>query len=213
MKTAELRKQASSRRLSRRGFLQLAAMAGLGGGAFALVGCGGSDGGGGSSSSSGSSGSSSSSGSGGPEDFSIVYYQGEGVIGGNQVNFSSLLGKGKPVVLNFWAGACPPCRAEMPALQRIYEENAGAFTLIGVDIGPFVNLGSQDDARRLLQELGVTYPTAYATNADPVRSNRIQAMPTTLFYDGSGQRVSKHTGFITEDQFRAAVAALIAGQS
>lgn len=155
----------------------------------------------------------SGGGGGAPEDFPIVAYQGEEVISGKQVNFSSLLGKGKPVVLNFWAGACPPCRAEMPSLQRVYEENAGAFTLIGVDIGPFVNLGSHDDAQRLLQELQVTYPAGYATSNDPVRTYNVLGMPTTVFFAADGQQVSKHTGLITEDQFRAAVAALIAGQT
>lgn len=156
----------------------------------------------------------SGGGSGGQTaDFRIVAYQGADVLGGSEVNFSSLLGKGKPVVLNFWAGACPPCRAEMPSLQRVYEENAGAFTLIGVDIGPFVNLGSHDDAQRLLQELQVTYPAGYATSSDPVRTYNVLGMPTTVFFAADGRQVSKHTGLITEDQFRAAVAALIAGQA
>ena len=44
-------------------------------------------------------------------------FQGQDVVGGEKVTLSGLIG-GRPIVLNFWAGLCPPCRAEMPDLQE-----------------------------------------------------------------------------------------------
>ena len=94
-----------------------------------------------------------------PADFQITVYSGQEVLGGEELAFSSIFTHGKPVVLNFWAGLCPPCRAEMPDLQSVYGEYQDRVLLLGLDIGPFVGLGSRDDGRALVQELNITYPT------------------------------------------------------
>ena len=98
-------------------------------------------------------------------DFSIEAYQGEDVLGGKNTQFSGLFGRGQPVVLNFFAGLCPPCRAEMPDLQSVSAQYQGRVTLFGLDIGPFMGLGSQKDGKALVQEMGVTYPTGAASDS------------------------------------------------
>ena len=145
--------------------------------------------------------------------FPISLYQGEETLGEAEFDFSVLLTRGKPVVLNFWAGLCPACRAEMLSFQSVYEEHADDLILIGVDIGPFVGLGSVEDGTNLLQELGVAYPTGQALSAQAVRQFSILSMPTTIFYDASGQEVSRHTGFITEGQLRGEIEELLSAQS
>ena len=84
-------------------------------------------------------------------DFSLTLYQGEGELGAETLNLFDLLGR--PVVLNFWAGLCPPCRAEMPDLQRFSDNFKDRVTLIGIDIGQFTALGNQSDALNLLSDL------------------------------------------------------------
>ena len=75
------------------------------------------------------------------KDSSFTLYQGEQELGGEKLNLAEL--RGKPVVLNFWAGLCPPCRAEMPDLQRFYEETQDDVVMLGIDVGRFNNLGGR----------------------------------------------------------------------
>jgi len=136
-------------------------------------------------------------------DFRMAVYQGQDILGGDEVDFSQVFRHGKPVILNFWAGLCPPCRAEMPGFQRVYDDLGGEFTLVGVDIGPFVGLGSHDDARQFLKDFDIRYPTAYAVNGNPVRDYSVQSMPTTVFITPDGQVFYKRIGFLPEDQLRS----------
>ena len=139
-------------------------------------------------------GSGSSSGSGEPApNFSITMFQGQDVVGGQEVNLSDLTGQ-KPIVLNFWAGLCPPCRAEMPDLQVFNEKFKDRALLIGIDLGQFTGLGTQQDATDLLEELGVTYPAGFTTEAGVVRDYEVLGMPTTVFIDAQGKIFNKWTG-------------------
>ena len=140
----------------------------------------------------------------------VTAYQGEAELGGHDIEFTSLLGQGQPVILNFWAGQCPPCRAEMPAFQRLYQARRNDLLLVGVDVGPFLRLGSHDDARQLLAELAITYPTAFAQTDTLVRRYNVQAMPTTVFFRGDGTIASTHVGFLRESTLQSTVSALLA---
>jgi thiol-disulfide isomerase/thioredoxin len=137
--------------------------------------------------------------------FPIVVYRGADTLGAEELDFGQLLGTGTPVVLNFWAGQCPPCRAEMPDFQAVYDRYADEFLLVGVDIGPFIGLGTRESAIELLEELDISYPTAYALDARAVQDNDVLGMPTTIFYDGDGEVVARHTGLLTEQAFEGRV--------
>jgi cytochrome c biogenesis protein CcmG/thiol:disulfide interchange protein DsbE len=144
-----------------------------------------------------------------PPDFGMRAYQGGERLGGEDLSFSDVLGRGEPVVLNFWAALCPPCRQEMPGFQRVYDDLGEQFILVGVDIGPFIGLGSHDQAEAFLRDYGITYPTAFALDSAPVRDYQVRGMPTTLFIAGNGRIVDKHTGYLPEEQLREKIVALI----
>src|SRR5919109_1563419 len=76
-------------------------------------------------------------GTAGGQDFKLVAYQGDAILGGHDSSFSKLLEQKKPVVLNFWAGNCPSCRLEMPGFQKVSSELAGRVIFVGVDVGPY----------------------------------------------------------------------------
>lgn len=135
-------------------------------------------------------------------DFPIILYQGADAVdvaamGGSVLLMLSDL-RGQPVVLNFWAGLCPPCRAEMPEFQRFADEYAGRALVVGVDLGQFFRLGSQDEAKALLNDLGVSYPAGYTDDASVVRELLITNLPATLFITADGVLHRKWIGVLNE---------------
>jgi thiol-disulfide isomerase/thioredoxin len=142
-------------------------------------------------------------------DFELVMYRGAEVLGGEKLKFSSLFGTGKPVVLNFWAGLCPPCRAEMPHFQEVHEKYKGRVLLFGLDVGPFVGLGSREDGQALLRELKVTYPTGTTFDAQVVRAYNVLGMPTTVFITANGKVFRQWTGLLTKQKLEELVEELL----
>jgi len=132
-----------------------------------------------------------------PADFQIEVYQGADLLGGKNTQFSRIFAHGQPVVLNFFAGLCPPCRAEMPDLEAVSTQYRGRVLLFGLDIGPFVNLGSRADGKALMQELRVTYPAGTTFDGKVVRAYQVLGMPTTVFLTPDGKVFRTWTGILT----------------
>ena len=130
-------------------------------------------------------------------DLAFTLFQGEGFPAGDELQISDL--KGKPVVLNFWAGLCPPCRAEMPDLQAFYDENKEDATLVGVDVGQFMGLGSQADAETLLRELNITYPAGFTNDPNVIPNYKVIGMPTTVFINADGSIFERWTGVLDRE--------------
>ena len=142
-------------------------------------------------------------------DFQIDVYQGEDVLGGSSVAFSEVLEIGKPVVLNMWAGLCPICRNEMPELQDAYETYGGEVVFVGVDVGPFVGLGSEEDALSLLDDLAITYPAGSTPDANIIRDYKVLGTPATYFITPGGDIVERWNGFLTGKQLTNKIDGLI----
>ncbi len=142
-------------------------------------------------------------------DFSLTVYQGADALGSEELKFSAVFAPGKPVVLNFWAGLCPPCRAEMPFFQKVYDELGDQFILVGLDVGPFVGLGSREDGQSLLRELDITYPAGTTFDASTVAAYKVLGMPTTVFLTSDGTIFEVHTGILDEATLREKVEKLI----
>jgi thiol-disulfide isomerase/thioredoxin len=142
-------------------------------------------------------------------DFEITVYQGEDVLGGQLVRFSEVLAQGKPVVLNMWAGLCPICRTEMPELQEAYEKYGDRVLFVGVDIGPFVGLGSKEEALALLDELEITYPAGTTSDATVMRDYKVLGTPANYFLKPDGEIIQQWNGFLTGDQLNGHIEALL----
>jgi thiol-disulfide isomerase/thioredoxin len=145
-----------------------------------------------------------------PADFPITMYQGLGVAAGEQVLLSEVLAEGKPVVLNMWAGLCPPCRLEIPDFQAVHEALGDEVVILGLDVGPFVGLGSNDDGRVLIQELGASFPAGTTPDRGVVASYQLVGMPSTYFIAPDGEVVQRWVGLLTEDKLIELVQNLLA---
>jgi thiol-disulfide isomerase/thioredoxin len=142
-------------------------------------------------------------------DFPLVVYDGAGLLSGPETSFAQVLNLGRPVVLNMWAGLCPPCRLEMPDFQEVSARFGDQVLILGLDVGPFTNLGSSQDGQALVRELGITYPTGTTPDAEIVRDYKLLGMPTTYFITSDGRILRRWTGPLRADKLSELVQELI----
>lgn len=100
-------------------------------------------------------------------------------LDGQAITLSEL--RGTPVVINFWATWCDPCRREMPALQATAEQFAGQVLILGIDQGE----GEQVVAP-FVEQYGITFPILLDQDFAVGNLYNIRGMPTTFFIDGDG---------------------------
>ena len=131
-------------------------------------------------------------------DFPIIVSQGQDVLGGERVAMASLVGE-MPVVMNFWAAECPPCRAELPEFQKFYGEYRDEVLVLGIDLGQFTFQGTPEQGRELLAELGVSFPAGHTEDSEILPKYRVLGLPTTVFINADGSIHDKWTGALNEE--------------
>lgn len=111
--------------------------------------------------------------------------------------------RGSVVFLNFWATWCPPCRAEMPDIQKLYEKySADPDSGVAILGAAFPGYGSETDEQGIadfLAENGYTYPVVMDTYASLIEAYAITAYPTTFMIDAEGNIYGYVTGSLTEE--------------
>lgn len=99
------------------------------------------------------------------------------LLGGGTLSSGDL--KGEPVVLNFWASWCKPCREEMPAFERMWRRyRDDGITIVGV-----VFQDSREGAEGFLEEVPVSYPIALDPSGDLAEALGVRGLPQTFFID------------------------------
>lgn len=99
---------------------------------------------------------------------------------------------GKPVVINFWASWCAPCRREMPRFEEAASTWGSRARIVGVDVND-----ERADALRTAVATGARYPLALDEDGRVAESYRVVNLPTTVFISPDGHVVAKHTGEIS----------------
>ncbi|HEY2473408.1 MAG TPA: TlpA disulfide reductase family protein [Candidatus Cybelea sp.] len=109
--------------------------------------------------------------------------------------------RGSIVIMNLWASWCPPCRAEMPDLERLADANASrGIAVVGVNEGE-----SPQRARAFAGSLGIRFPIWIDAAQQYGRTYGALGLPTTIIINRRGIVVRGYDGPLTFDQMRAAV--------
>ena len=120
-------------------------------------------------------------------DFALKNLQGE------EVRLSDF--QGRPVLINFWATWCPPCRTEMPVIETAWQKYQDeGFVVLAVDVQE-----SAGQVQHFVDSLGLTFPILLDSTAKVASEfYRIRAFPTSFFVGRDGRLVATHRGTMTE---------------
>ena len=114
--------------------------------------------------------------------------------------------RGTPVVVNFWASWCPPCRREAPLLERAWRSATPGVA--------FVGLNMQDvsgDARAFLDEFHIGYPNVRDGSDGVGRDWGVTGLPETFFIDRQGRVVARVIGAIDSRQLDDGIRSAVRG--
>lgn len=121
---------------------------------------------------------------------------------GNTVKLSDF--HGKPILLNFWAIWCPPCKAEMPDLQEAYEAYGDEVCFVMVNLTD----GSRDTVdvvKTFVADNGYTFPVYFDTQSAAAIAYGVRSIPTTYLISAEGEIVSSKVGMMTAGEIDAAM--------
>ncbi|HFE66436.1 MAG TPA: TlpA family protein disulfide reductase [Chloroflexi bacterium] len=124
-------------------------------------------------------------------------------LDGEQVALSDHLGE--VVVVNFWATWCPPCRAEMPGIEQVYQ----AYQADGVVV---LAINGQEEpalVKSFIDENGFTFPVLLDGNAEALRAYNARSFPMTVIVDRDGVVQYKQVGPVTPAQLEALLEPLL----
>jgi thiol-disulfide isomerase/thioredoxin len=117
--------------------------------------------------------------------------------------------KGKPIVLNFWATWCGPCRAEIPSLVELntqYGKEGKDVVILGISVDDPV-----DKLKPYASQMKMNYPVLVGAGRDDVQDafGPLWGIPVTVFIDRDGKIAKKHSGIASKEQFEQEIKALL----
>ena len=112
--------------------------------------------------------------------------------------------RGRPVLVNFWASWCVPCRKEAPLLEVTYRRVGGRVAFLGVDTND-----TRAAALSFLRQTGVTYPSVYDPHATAATAYGLFGLPTTVFVSPEGRILERNVGALSSGSLAQGIALLL----
>lgn len=112
----------------------------------------------------------------------------------------------KIYVLNFWATWCPPCREEMPDLEKFYRKRQGEVRFYAIDLDE-----STDKVQGFVKDNGLTFPVLLDQGGEVSSLYKVNAIPTTIVLDKEGTIRLRKSGMISEAELENVIAKIQAG--
>ena len=112
---------------------------------------------------------------------------------------------GKPVVINFWATWCPPCRQELPGFENAWQQYGDDVVFLMVECGG----ESVDEVESFVAEGGYTFPVYVDSDGSGAAAYGINAIPVTALVDAEGKVFAYQVGAVEEDSLRGAIDLLL----
>jgi peroxiredoxin len=123
-------------------------------------------------------------------------------LDGKEFSLSDL--KGKKVFLNFWATWCPPCKAEMPEIEKLYKETKDSdLVIVAVEIGEPLNT-----VKSFIDSNKYSFKVLLDSNQSVASNYNIVSIPTSYFIDKNGNIISKNVGGMNIKQMKEYIKAL-----
>lgn len=114
-------------------------------------------------------------------------------IDGDAVSLSDFIGK--PVIINFWASWCGPCKMEMPEFEEKFEELGGDIQFLMVNLTDG-NRETRETAISYIEKSGYTFPVYFDTDQDAAYTYGVYSIPSTYFIGADGSAVAMAQGAI-----------------
>lgn len=125
---------------------------------------------------------------------------------GNEVHLSDYIGK--PVVLNFWASWCGPCKMELPDFQEKYLEHGEEVQFLMINLTDGTR-ETMDGAAAFVSEQGYTFPVFYDTKSSASAAYGTYSIPVTYFIDSEGYAVGRAVGAIDGETLQRGIAMIM----
>lgn len=129
-----------------------------------------------------------------------------GIVEATPATYREILAslEGKPLVVNYWATWCEPCKDEMPRLVEAADAYEGRVNFLGVDVED-----GEEAALAFVREVGIPFPSVADPRGEIRRAEEIVGLPTTQFFRSDGELAFVHSGEIEADELEERLAELV----